>query len=277
MNKIKIMAFDMDNTLLCRDKHLSERNKEALKEAASRGIEIVPSTGRLPAALPAEVMDLGIVNYVISINGSYVFDVKNNKVIYSADMSCDTAIKVMEYLDTLPTIYDCYCKNEAFMSQRLYDVAADYAQGAYLQMIWKFRQPVPELKDFVREGNKGVQKIQFFMTDLELMEQVASNLKSMFPNTAVTSSVRNNVEVNDENATKGKALMVLAKHLGADASQTMAFGDGSNDRSMLEAAGVAVAMENGREDLKAIADIIAPDCDESGCAVIIEKYLAGEL
>ncbi len=277
MNKMKIMAFDMDNTLLCRDKHLSERNRIALLEAASRGIEIVPSTGRLPAALPAEVMDLGIVNYVISINGSYVFDVKNNKLIYSADMSCDTAIRVMEYLDTLPAIYDCYSKNEAFMSQRLYDAAADYAQGPYLQMIRKFRQPVQELKAFLREGSRDVQKIQFYMTDLDLMEHAAAELKVMFPNTAVTSSVRNNVEINDENATKGKALAVLAEYLGIDVSQTMAFGDGSNDISMLEAAGVSVAMENGRDGLKAIADIIAPDCDESGCAVIIEKYLAGEL
>lgn len=277
MKGVRIIAFDMDNTLLDREKHISERNKKALMDAASRGIEIVPATGRLPAALPEELMGMGIVNYAICINGSCVFDVRTGNVIYSAVMNCDTALQLMEYLDRFDALYDCYSDNKGYISQHLYDAAENYVQGAYLEMLKKFRNPVPDLKEFVRSGNKTVQKIQFFMTDLVLKDQTADRLKTLFPNTAVSSSVRNNVEINDMNATKGKALMFLADYLGIDRSQTMAFGDGANDLSMIEAAGIGAAMANGREDLKAIADIIAPDCDDSGCAVIIEKLLDGVL
>jgi len=97
-----------------------------------------------------------------------------------------------------------------------------------------------------------------------------------FENLCVSSSVADNVEINQARANKGEALLALAAHLGLKREQTIAFGDGLNDLSMLEQAGIGVAMANACDEAKAIADWIAPSCDEDGVARGIYKFCFGE-
>ena len=274
MDKIKLMAFDLDGTLLTTDKRLSERNEKALYAAAEKGILIVPSTGRYYGTIPEIIRNLECVRYCLTINGAYVLDRKTDECMYRADMSVETALQIMRYLDTLPVCYDCYLDNKGWMTKELQDKACLYADGFYLETLRSWRTPVPDIKEFIKEQQKPVQKIQFFMRDLEAKERAAEELRRMFPNTAVSSSVRNNVEINDAHANKGEALLSLAKKLGIKREEIMAFGDGGNDFDMIRAAGVGVVMENGRDDLKKLADIIAPHCDEDGVAQVIEKVLA---
>ena len=88
----------------------------------------------------------------------------------------------------------------------------------------------------------------------------------------MSSSVPRNVEINREDATKGRALLALAKHLGIEREQVMAFGDGLNDLTMIEAAGLGVVMANGVDELKNCANYITDDCDHDGVAAAIEKF-----
>ena len=274
MNRIKLMAFDLDGTLLTSDKRLTERNKKALSAAAEQGVLIVPSTGRYFSAIPEEIRNLDFVRYFLTINGAYVFNRENDECIYSAEMSIDTAVAVMKYLDNLPVCYDCYMDNCGWMTRELQDNAHLYTDGFYLDFLKSSRTPVPELKAFITEHNHPIQKISIFMKDMEVREKASEEIRRLFPNTSVSSSVRNNMEVNDRHANKGEALLNLAAHFGIKREEIMAFGDGGNDFDMIEAAGVGVVMGNGREDLKKIADIIAPSCDEDGVAQVIEKVLA---
>jgi Cof subfamily protein (haloacid dehalogenase superfamily) len=80
------------------------------------------------------------------------------------------------------------------------------------------------------------------------------------------------VEINDQNAHKGNAIRQLAEHLGLDMSQVLAFGDGSNDITMLKEAGIGVCMENGLDSVKAVADYITDSCDEDGVAKAIYRF-----
>ena len=89
---------------------------------------------------------------------------------------------------------------------------------------------------------------------------------------AVTSSITNNIEINDKTATKGEALRFLCRHLGVDVRDTMAFGDGSNDMSMIQAAGIGVAMANADPALQAAADFVTDTNDADGVAKAIEKF-----
>ena len=275
MNNIKLLAFDLDGTLLTSDKRLSERNKNALCAAAEQGILIVPSTGRYYGTMPEAVRELECVRYCLTINGAYVFDRQTDECMYRAEMSVDTALAVMKYLDTLPVCYDCYMENAGWMTKSLQDNAHLYADGFYLEALKTWRSPVPDLKEFIVQQGKPIQKIQFFMRDLDAKDRAADELRKMFPNTAVSSSIRNNCEINDKHANKGEALLSLAAKLGIRREEIMAFGDGGNDFDMIRAAGTGVVMGNGRDDLKAIADIIAPPCDEDGVAQVVEKVLAG--
>ena len=101
-----------------------------------------------------------------------------------------------------------------------------------------------------------------------------SELAEKYPQFAVTSSLPNNIEVNSRLADKGRALLVLAERLGIRREETMAFGDGINDLTMIGAAGTGVAMGNACPEVKKAADLTAPDCDHDGVARVIETILS---
>ena len=120
MHKTKgIIALDLDGTLLNSRKELSTGNLEALAKAAEAGWEIVPTTGRFYGGMPDFIRGLPFVHYAITINGAYVEDLACGNQIYTAEMPYKQAISIMEYLDKLPVIYDCYMDNDAFMTEAL--------------------------------------------------------------------------------------------------------------------------------------------------------------
>lgn len=271
---IRLIAFDLDETLLNAAKKVTPRNKAALERAADKGIMIVPTTGRLFQAIPEEIRAFPFLRYAITINGAAVFDVLAGDNLYKAEIPLEKAIEIMSYLDQFPVIYDCYKDNGGFMTQAMWDRAEVFAPNAYyVQSIRTRRKPVPELKEFLRQQGGSVQKIQLFATDPALRTALLNELPRRFDGLAVSSSVSRNVEINHKDANKGAALMALASRLGLSRSQVMAFGDGLNDISMIREAGIGVAMQNAVEEVKSAADMITGSCEESGVAEVIELLL----
>ncbi len=271
---IRLIAFDLDETLLNAEKILTARNRTALERAADKGILIVPTTGRLLKGIPAEIRDFPFLRYAVTINGAAVFDVTTGENLYSAEIPLDDAIEIMSYLDQFPIIYDCYQDNTGWMTRTMWEQAEVFAPNAYyVRSIRTNRAPVPDLKEFLKERGNSVQKIQLFALDPVLRTTLLQEIPRRFANLAVSSSVTRNVEINHKDANKGAALLALASHLGLDRSQVMAFGDGLNDVSMIRAAGIGVAMQNAVEEVKAAADLITGSCEDSGVAQTIEKIL----
>ena len=272
-DKIRIIALDLDGTLLNSNKQLSAGNLAALQKAADAGIEIVPTTGRFFGGMPDIIRQLPFVRYAITVNGAEVADVQTGSVIYKAELPWQQSVDIMRYLDGFSVIYDCYLNNEAWMTrsmkQRIDDVVED---KHYRRMLHELRQPVPELKSFLSQRRENVQKIQLFTADSRLRLDLMRRLPELFENLCVSSSISTNVEINQTHANKGEALLALAKHLGVSQSATMAFGDGLNDLSMLRDAGIAVAMSNACAEAKQLADWVSLSCDEDGVALGIEKY-----
>ncbi len=274
VNEIKLIALDMDGTLLTTDKRLTEENRSALERAAAAGIEIVPATGRYYDAIPEPVRKLPFLHYAITINGAQIYDIRNQRVLSRAELPCETAIRIMEYFDTLPVIYDCYQDNRGWITEGLQAKAARFARTKpVLDMLEKFRIPVPELKAHIREQGRSVQKVMAFFRDETVRQQARDYLAKYFPETAVSSSVENNLEINASQANKGNALKLLADLLGIPMAQTMAFGDDLNDATMLRAAGIGVAMGNATPAALAAADVQTASCDESGVAAAIRSLL----
>ena len=274
MRNIRLIALDLDGTLLDSDKQLSKENAAALARAAEEGVEIVPATGRFYRGMPQLIRDLPYVRYVISINGAEVFDASRQTTVCGSEIPLERALSVMERLDELPVIYDCYQNGWGWMTQSLYDQAEQYAANIHsLNMIRELRTPVPELKACLKERASSVQKIQIFFRDMEKRVEALKTLPLLFPDLVVTTSIVNNIEINSREATKGNALQKLAAHLAIPLAQTMAFGDDLNDLSMLQAAGVGVAMGNAPQDVKNTADHVTDDCDHSGVAHAIQHFL----
>ncbi len=269
----RILFTDLDGTLLNSDKQLTQQNAQALACAAARGIEIVPTTGRFFSGMPEIIRSLPYLHYAITINGAAVYDVRQDADIARAEIPLPLAVEIMRYLDTLPVIYDCYMNNWGWMTRAMQLRADAFAPDEhYLRMIRNLRTPVDDLKSYLLETGRDVQKIQLFLTDPALRLTLLRQLGGQFEGLCVSSSVPNNIEINSTDANKGEALRKLAAHLGLDISQTMAIGDGLNDLSMLRAAGIGVAMENACPEAKQAADYVTGSCDESGVAAAIRRF-----
>ena len=264
---VKIIALDLDGTLLNSDKKLTQGNLEALERAAAAGIHIVPTTGRFYGGMPDFIRRLPFVRYVITINGAQVADLQTGQVIYRAELPVNQTVELMKYLDTLPVIYDCYMNNDAFMTEALKERVDEMVSSPhYRKMVRELRKPVPELKQFILQQGNDIQKVQFFTNQPQLRLELMEQLPRQFDNIIVSSSVVDNVEINQSRANKGEALLALAAHLGVDREQTMSFGDGLNDLSMIRDAGIGVAMANACPEVKELADELTLSCDEDGVA-----------
>ena len=280
-NDIRIVALDLDGTLLDSEKRLSEVNRKALARAAEKGVLIVPTTGRFFGMMPPAVRDLPFVRYAITINGAQVYDRETDTALVRDEIPLETALGIMETLDRYDVIYDCYRQNWGWMTAALQEKAADYATNEhYLKMVREFRRPVPELKAHLREtaAEGDVQKVMLFATNrerstaIDCLRKLSDEIAARFPEIKVTSSTWNNVELNIRTAHKGNALKRFAEHLGFTLGNCMAFGDGMNDFTMVEAAGVGVAMENAEPEVKRVAKVVTVSNDEDGVAVVLDKY-----
>ena len=281
--RIRIVALDLDGTLLDSQKRLSAANRAALEEAAGMGVQIVPTTGRFFGMMPQAIRDLPFVRYAITINGAQVYDRKTDAAIVRDEIPLEMAIDLMRFLDGYDVIYDCYRSDWGWMTAALQAKAEDYATDAhYLKMVREFRKPVVDLKGHLaataEEGD--VQKVMLFARNApgceEVTKAIAEEVAKHFPSIKVTASTSNNLEFNIASAHKGNALKRFAEHLGLTLANCMAIGDGMNDLTMIEAAGVGVAMANAHPLVRAAADRITRSNDEDGVAWVISEILNPE-
>ena len=273
MEGIKIIALDLDGTLLDSEKRLSEENRLALQQAADKGIEIVPTTGRIYAIIPEVVRKLPFIHYAITVNGAELYDVKNDCVLAKNELPWEKAVEIMQYLDGFDVVYDCYQNGGGYMTKAYLEKVGDYLTSDYFKEIYaKSRTPVPELKAYLREKGDGVQKLQFCTKDQALRAFLLQDLKERFDGIAVSAALAFNGEINDEKGHKGGALTKLCEHLGCTMENVMTIGDGANDITMLQMAGVSVAMENAAPEVKAAAKYVTASCDEDGVAQALHKF-----
>lgn len=277
---IKIISLDLDGTLLDSQKRLSEANRAALEEAAAKGVHIVPTTGRFFGMMPQAVRDLPFVRYAITINGAQVYDRETDTAIVREEIPLEMALDVIRLLDGYDVIYDCYRSNWGWMTEGLQAKAEDYATDAhYLKMVREFRKPVPDLKEYLKStaAEGDVQKVMLFARNTPGSESVTKAIteavSERFPSIKTTSSTWNNLELNIATAHKGNSLKRFAEHLGYTLDNCMALGDGTNDLSMIEAAGLGVAMSNAHPLVLAAADHVTVSNDEDGVAKAIRDFV----
>lgn len=274
---VRLIAFDLDGTLLDDKKNIPSENLRALEAAAAQGVVAVPATGRIVRGIPEPIKALPSVRYFIVSNGAGVYDAKEDRLLYRADVPVELALRCYEYMDTLPVLYDCYQNDMGWMSRSMYDACAPYftTEPHMMELIRRLRVPVDDLKETLRARGEPLQKLQMFFKpeDMALRERELRRIPELFPELTATTSVSNNIEINSVHAGKGKAMLALAAQLGIEARDTVAFGDGLNDRELLEMAGWGVAMENADPAVKAVADEITDSNNKAGVAKVIWRLL----
>lgn len=272
--KIKMIGFDLDGTLLTDQKELGEYTVQILKRAVEEGIVILPITGRPLCGLPEEVTGLPGLRYAITANGARILDLKNAAVLKEQLVSVETAEKILDILGNYDSLREIYYDGTGYAErEKLEQIDHFFEEGPMAEYVRSTRQPVENLMDKFRQESREVDKVQGVFADLGEREAALDEIRKL-EGVTITGALHNNIEVNAAGVDKGNALLWLAQYLGIAPEETMAFGDGNNDITLLEKAGTGVAMKNGIEEVKHAADRITEKTnDEEGAAKFIETYV----
>jgi len=273
MGDIKLIAFDLDGTLLNSKKEITPKTREILQRAADMKIEIVPATGRIWDVIPEPVRDLDFINYAVTLNGAKVFDVKTSKTIAKFEIPPERALKMARVFDDIDNvIYDAVLNDKGYIRRDYYEAAPDFMYDAWqTKVVLEHRKPVDNFYEII-ENSGGVQKLQMYTLDNDLRQNLLKSLPVVFPKSEFATSLPNNIEINDKTSNKGNGLKCLAEYLDIKLENILAFGDGTNDLSMIKSAGIGVAMANSCRELLEFADSVTADCDNDGVAEGIMKF-----
>ncbi|MBO6040169.1 MAG: HAD family phosphatase, partial [Oscillospiraceae bacterium] len=237
--KPRLIAFDLDGTLLNTQKHIPQENKDALIAAAEEGVILVPATGRILGGMPEELMELGLFRYFIFSNGAEIYDLKEKRRIHDACIPTDLALRIVDYMDALPVLYDFYRGETGYMQEEMHRQALTLMafEPYMVDLIRRLRVPVPDIREEIRKHpDTPLEKMQMYfrLEDMDLREEQMAAVPRTFPEVMASSSVRNNLEINSVKAGKGKALRAICEILEIPVEASMAFGDGRNDAELLE-------------------------------------------
>lgn len=270
---IRLIALDLDGTTMDPKNRLNEETKQALFEAMEQGVWVVPTTGRMLTGIPKEIMALPNIRYVLTSNGAVVNDVATNQVIYQRSMTFDVAEKVLRTLQKYDGSIDLYYGGNSYNTEESINRLGDFGViPERVQYMRETRILVPDLLDHLNDWGKPIEKYNMIFGEEE-QRQMAWKELEQWPEIQLTTSLGNNLEVNCAGANKGDGLAHLCSHLGLDASQVMAVGDGGNDMEMIRFAGLGVAMENALPEVKECADYITKSNAENGVAHAIQRFV----
>lgn len=261
---IKLIAFDMDDTLLRGDRTIGERTLQALRAAHDKGVRIVPATGRGRSTMWNYVEEMGCADAAICTNGAQIYDGRG-EILAENPVPLSIAKRVARFAKENGWYVQGYNKKDYYFDTACHgtEVYALHANHMGLE--------VGDLETFMTEDPF---KMLFVETDMARMAELKKQVYPLFgEELCIFISKPFYLELTAPSATKGAAVLALAERFGVMPSEVMTFGDSANDISMLEAAGVGVAMGNALEEIKAHADLIAPGNDEEGVAQIIEQYV----
>ena len=292
---IRLVALDLDGTLLTHHSGISPRTRQAIAEAAAHGVVVLPATGRPLGNLPPTVAQLPGVRYALTCNGAAVWDLGSDPLgcVYSRYANAAER-ETSEPECIIRDVFPVEKAREVFALYRQYHGELSiFSNGHSLKdqyglqhLVDRFskkrsteaQQPndgrfivVRDYDEWMSRHAHEVEKFCMFFDTAEEAQKALSRFRAL-KNVEVVQGSPDNIEVTAQNVDKGEALLALAARLGIPREATAAIGDSENDRAMLEKAGVACVMANGMPHIKALADLVSEnDCDHDGVAELFER------
>ena len=268
MQRIKLVAVDLDDTLLRDDLTISEHTQEILRRVRESGVVVTISTGRmLPSARPyAE--QLGFDVPIITYQGALVKSVFSGEVIYECPLNEDVARLVIQYGRKKGIHVNFYLEDKLYV-ERVTPVGEHYERLAGV--------PFTRVSDLEELLEAGLPYKLLLIQEEQLIGQSLQELREILQKEGLdahlTKSKPTYLEVNHPKATKGTALEKLADWLGVSREEVMACGDSYNDLEMLEFAGCSVAVANAYPEVLSKAKYITSSNNEDGVARALVKLV----
>ena len=263
-----LLAFDLDDTLLNSAGELSEGTREAVRAAVGRGCRFAIVTGSLHHRAASYYAQLGVSGPIISYNGALLRESDNSRTYHHLPLSPEQALRVLAFAD------ERHVHANVYVDDTLYVRATNPYSELYRTRHGSTALEYPRLEELAVHAPTKI----LLISEPEVIRRLREEAQAAFPDLYVTISKPEYLEFLNPNASKGKALRVLAEEvLGLRADQVAAAGDSYNDLDMLAYAGLGIAPANALPEVREQADYVCPSSDEDGAAVAIERILAGEV
>lgn len=264
----KLIALDMDGTLLNPEGQISPRTRDAIAAARAQGVTVVLASGRPLEGMTPSLAELGLTgqdDYVICYNGALVQQVAEQRIIRSQLLTGSDASAIAHLANELGVNVHGFSVRQGLISPRV----STYTEHES-RLI---RMPI-NLVDFATlPADEQIMKVMMIDPEPQLSRAISQLPAELYERYTVVRSAPYFLEFMNKRSNKGTGVAALANHLGLTADQVIAVGDAGNDRHMIEYAGLGVAMGNATDEIKALAQHITSRNDDDGVARVIERFI----
>jgi Cof subfamily protein (haloacid dehalogenase superfamily) len=265
--KYKLLALDLDDTLLNEQFKISSRNIAAIQKIVLKGVMVTIATGRMFRSALPYARELKVDLPLITYHGALIKKAGSGEVLRHCPVPYDMALEILNLGEEKDFHLNLYLNDRLFIKE-------ENENTRYYQTIASI--PVETVGDLSRFLLKEkIEPTKLTVIDLDgRLEELQHMLRGKYPSQlSILQSRPNFLEITHKEATKGQALNFLAKKEGILREEIVAMGDSYNDIDMLQFAGIGVAMANAPQEVKNAVDVITRASTEDGVAAFLEEYL----
>lgn len=260
---IKMVATDIDGTILKWSFQFSPEVKKCIKELDESGIKVVLVTGRMHSATTPVARELGLHTPIVSYQGGLIKD-ETGKTLYQTDLRPDCAVQIIEWARKNNVHLNLYLDDKLYVEHDN-EIVKEYTDGRFIDYT------VCSFDDLKIENVNKLLAID--LKDAEKVTGWVNELSAKYPDLYIVKSTPYFCEIGSKEAKKSSGVKFLADMWGIKQDEILTIGDQNNDIELLKAGGVKVAMGNATDELKECADYITDTVDNDGFVKAIEKFV----
>lgn len=265
-----MIVLDLDGTLTNSKKEITPKTKEILIKAQQAGKIVVLASGRPTPGIVKLADELELQTYggyILAFNGGRIINAKTEEVIYNATIP----------VELVPAIYQAACEHEVgILTYNGQEIILGNGVDEYNRLEARINQiPAREVDDFVGFVDYPVNKFLLTGEPEKILETQTVMREKFGGELNIFRSEPFFLEMMPQSIDKAYSLGRLLEHLHMDRTQMICCGDGFNDKSMIEFAGLGVAMENAQPEVREVADYVTRSNDEDGIVPVVEKFMLG--
>lgn len=286
----KLIAIDLDGTLLNSYGEISSENIKALKKAQDAGAKIVLASGRVDTAIESFAYQTGANEYIISGNGASIYDLKRKKVIYNKYLAKEKVLEIANFCETNSIYYNVYAQRSIITKSLNYNTLYYQSENQKKNDDKQTKIDIVEsIPDYIKQlKNESFLKIIVCDKDEMIFKGMINTLKKDKEIDVLDVSHMSRkivkygteeydikyyyTEITNKNVNKWNALEFLLNKFNIAKEEIITIGDNINDKEMIQNAGIGVAMGNSTPVIKDVANIVTTSNDENGVAKVIERF-----
>ena len=288
---LKLVAIDLDGTMLNQYGIVTQKTKNSIKKAQENGIEIMIASGRPIDSVKTISKEIGSENYFISGNGSIIYDIKKDEIIYENVLKKQKALEIIKICEENSIFYNVYTEKEIIAKNLQYNVLYYHKENLTKSEEDKTHVNIVEdIYDYIEKTDSKVLKVMICdkhqtifnaiirklkeVDDIEVLEVSHMSRKIIRQGTEEIPIEYFYTEISAKNVDKWTALEFLKEKLQIPSDEIVAIGDNVNDKKMIEKSGYGIAMGQSAPQIKEIADYITDSNVDDGVANALDKLLS---